>query len=290
MSLFLTLDNIYSLYAIDPSFRTTGMAVIGPADRPIKEFSDYRHQFDGLLLTFMIQGKMTLRIHFLEYDICEGDAVIILPHLMVEPLQASADAQVITIGLSLDFISGFPILREFITNDQIRWQPVIRFEKDSQSLQRDFVLLLQQFYRKKTSAKKEEVLQYLLFALITSLSEAYLSLAYTKNLVKNRKHEIIDNFYVLLSKHANHYRNVKFYADALHLTPQYLTTLLKAETGKSVLQWIDHVAIMHAKSLLKSSNLSVKEISHILHFSDASLFCRYFKRKTGISPKTFRNI
>jgi len=72
------------------------------------------------------------------------------------------------------------------------------------------------------------------------------------------------------------------------LTAPYLTTLLTQKTGKSASKWIDHVVILHAKSLLKTTDLSVKEISNRLNFNDPSLFCRYFKRHTALSPNGFR--
>jgi len=40
--------------------------------------------------------------------------------------------------------------------------------------------------------------------------------------------------------------------------------------------------------LLKSSNLTIKEISNQFSFAETSVFCRYFKRNTGVSPKVFR--
>lgn len=283
------IDDFYQVYAIDPLLKSEGIVIVDQTFSAEDYFSDYKQQFEGLLLGFMLEGTMNARIHFLEYEIKKNDVVVVLPELIIEPLRASADAKMITIGLSMDFLSGFPVLREFITNDQIRWQPLIRFGEQEQHLHQELAMLLKQFFLKSRSPKKVEVLQYLIFALITFLSESYSGFASTKNIPKSRKHEIIDNFYVLISKYASQERNVKFYAEKLYLTPQYLTTLLKSETGKSMLQWIDHVVVIHAKSLLKSSNLTVKEISNALCFGDTSLFCRYFKRHTGMSPKGFRN-
>lgn len=111
------------------------------------------------------------------------------------------------------------------------------------------ILLKQLFIRELPKKNGSIAVSY--FALITLISEAYSGLAQTNNLPKNRKHKIIDDFYVLITKHASQQRTAKFYAEKLHLTPQYLTTILKNETGKSISQWIDHVAIMHAKSLLR---------------------------------------
>jgi AraC-like DNA-binding protein len=47
--------------------------------------------------------------------------------------------------------------------------------------------------------------------------------------------------------------------------------------------------ILEAKTLLKSTNLSIKEISNELNFGETSIFCRYFKRITGVSPKSYRH-
>ena len=289
MPLFFTLDNIYNLYKIDPLKTIDGMVILDQSNQPNREYEDHRHQFDGLLLSFLIRGTMKTRIHFLEYDINPTDIVVILPQLMIDVQSASEDAEMITIGLSLDFIASFPNLREFIMNDEIRWHPVIQLKDEDRILQQELLSLLQKSYHKKPSSKKKELLQHLLFALISLISEAYSTYIERKERSKNRTHEIIDDFYVLISKYAIEQRSVKFYADKLHLTPQYLSTLLKKATGKSVLQWIDHILLMHAKTLLKSTNISIKELSNQLHFADSSLFCRYFKRHTGISPKSFRN-
>ena len=43
------------------------------------------------------------------------------------------------------------------------------------------------------------------------------------------------------------------------------------------------MVIKHAKELLKTTPLSIKEVSNQLKFVDSSLFCRYFRRCTGIT-------
>lgn len=289
MAILYSIDDFYRFFEIDNTLKSEGIVIVKQAFREKGDTTDYRQQFDGLLLSFMLRGTMKAHIHFFEYEIKKGDAIVILPQLIVEPLEASSDAEMITIGLSIDFLSNYPIFRELITNDQIRWHPIIQFSEEEQVLQKELVLVLQAFFNKQKTGRKIEILQYLIFALITVLSEEYSKTKLNKSFPRKRKHEIIDNFYTLISKNAAQHRLVSFYADKLYLTPQYLTTLLKSETGKSAIEWIDHVVTIHAKSLLKSSHLSIKEISDQLNFGDSSLFCRYFKRNTGSSPKNFRN-
>ena len=290
MALFITLDNVYKLYNLDPSEKMEGIVILSQQNDPNKKYTNHSRLFDGLLLGFMIKGSMKSQIHFLEYEINEGDIAVLQPQLMIETKSLSEHAEIITIGLSLDFITEFPILREFVMNEQIRWQPIIRFQPDEIKLQYDLLTLIQNFYHKKASSNKTQMLRHLVLVLINMISEVYSNLPHSKSVVKSRTHEIIDDFYLLISKYANQHRSVAFYAEKLHLTPQYLSTFLKQKTGKSALQWIDHLTILHAKTLLKSSSLSIKEISNELHFEETSVFCRYFKRAVGVSPKTYRNV
>ncbi|UKB85709.1 AraC family transcriptional regulator [Chryseobacterium sp. MEBOG06] len=289
MALFITLDNVYQLYNLDSSKKTEGIVILSQQNDPKKKYTAHSRLFDGLLLGFMVRGSMKSQIHFLEYEINTGDIAVLQPQLMIDTKSLSEDAEILTIGLSLDFITEFPLLRKFVMNNQIRWQPIIRLQPEDIKLQNELLRLLQNFYHKKPSCNKTQMLRNLVMVLISMISEVYSNLPNNKSLVKNRTHEIIDDFYRLISKYANQQRSVAFYAEKLHLTPQYLSAFLKQKTGKSVLQWIDHITILHAKTLLKSSNLSIKEISNELHFEETSTFCRYFRRIVGVSPKTYRN-
>lgn len=289
MATFITLENVYNLYNIDPAKKMEGIVVLRQQNDPTKAYTNHSRLFDGLLLGFMIQGKMKAQIHFLDYEIEAGDIAVLQPQLMIDTKSLSDDAELLTIGLSLDFTTAFPILREFVLNSQIRWYPIIRLTPEDIKLQNELLTIIQKFYHKKHSSNKTEMLRHLVMALISMIAEAYSNLPNSQSAIKNRTHEIIDHFYLLISKHANKQRSIGFYAEKLHLTPQYLSTFLKQKTGKSALQWIDHITILHAKTLLKSSSLPIKEISNELHFEETSVFCRYFKRITGVSPKTYRN-
>lgn len=288
MALFLTLDNIHALYSLDASPKMEGMVIHHQTYKANQSYTKHNRLFDGLLLGFLLKGSMKLNIHFLTYEITAGDIAVIPPQIMLETLELSEEAELITIGLSLDFITEFPLLREWIMNDQIRWQPIVQLEAEEQELQRNLIELLQRFYHKKESVNKTDMLRHLVLVFIYMLVEVYSTKPAAKSAVKNRTHAIIDAFYELLRQHAIAQRQVGFYAEQLHLTPQYLSTFLKQHTGKSVSQWVDHQLILQAKTLLSTSDLSIKEISHQLHFAETSVFSRFFKRMTGTTPKVYR--
>ncbi len=104
-----------------------------------------------------------------------------------------------------------------------------------------------------------------------------------------RSRMIFDQFIKLVSEYHTQYRNVGFYADKLCLTPKYLSKLIKNATGRSAPDWIDSYVILEAKNLLKYSSVTVKEIVYKLNFPNQSVFYKFFKARTGMTPTEYRN-
>jgi AraC-like DNA-binding protein len=81
---------------------------------------------------------------------------------------------------------------------------------------------------------------------------------------------------------------VKYVADALNVSPGYLSGLLKTLTGQSTQQHIHDKLIAKAKEQLSTTTLSVSEIAYALGFEHAQSFSKLFKTKTSVSPLEFR--
>jgi len=84
-------------------------------------------------------------------------------------------------------------------------------------------------------------------------------------------------------------RGTAFYAERLGLTPKYLSRLIRQISGQSAPEWINAFVVMEAKSLLKYSSLSIKEIVYRLGFPNASVFYKFFRNHTGQTPTEFRD-
>ena len=98
-----------------------------------------------------------------------------------------------------------------------------------------------------------------------------------------------NNFAQLVMQHYNQTRNVAWYAEKLQITHAHLCTTVKQITGKTCVDIISSMVIMDAKSQLKSSQLSIQNISDSLNFANVSFFGKYFKRYVGMSPLEYRN-
>jgi len=81
---------------------------------------------------------------------------------------------------------------------------------------------------------------------------------------------------------------VKYFADLMNLSPNYFSDLLKSETGKNTQEHIHYFMLERAKNLLSNSELSISEIAFELGFEYSQSFSKFFKNKSGVSPKTYR--
>lgn len=105
----------------------------------------------------------------------------------------------------------------------------------------------------------------------------------------NRQEELFHQFLQLLEGNYLKERNTGFYASQLCISPKYLSSIIKEQSGKTCAEWIDEYISFNARTLLKDSTLSIKQISDRLGFPSQSIFGRFFKKINGVSPKEFRN-
>ncbi len=99
---------------------------------------------------------------------------------------------------------------------------------------------------------------------------------------------ITDTFKLLLDQYYLDHRSVAFYADQIHISPKYLSETVKKITGKSPKAWINEMLMNEAKSLLKQTPLSIKEIAFQLGYQDDSYFIKIFKKHEGSTPQEYR--
>jgi len=98
----------------------------------------------------------------------------------------------------------------------------------------------------------------------------------------------MQHFLDLVAAHGATERKVAFYAEQLRLTPNHLSSVIRQQSGQTVMQWLNERTILQAKVLLKHSDLSSSDIAFRLGFTEATLFSRFFRRETDMTPKEYR--
>ncbi len=73
-------------------------------------------------------------------------------------------------------------------------------------------------------------------------------------------------------------------ARSFYISPNYLCTHIKRETGMIYSDFIITKRIQLAKRLLRETDLSIQEIIDQIGYKDYAHFCKLFKRREGITP------
>ncbi len=171
-------------------------------------------------------------------------------------------------------------------------------ENLSQSDFEEFSILYNQILNefKKDSDFKARILGNLFMVLLLKIKEKFW-LNYNPIEEGNRNSQIVKLFKQLLESELKKILGnaqiesklqVQYLAEQMNLHPNYLNSVIKSKTGKTINDWISHQTIIAAKNLLMNTSYPSKEIAYKLGFSEPTHFNRFFKKHTLISPGTFR--
>lgn len=141
------------------------------------------------------------------------------------------------------------------------------------------------FRQKTDKLYATEIQVALLKAMVLKLAEASAS-----RLSKpDRQSEITMLFKGILYENFHKSRNVKFYADSLAVSENYLNRCVNYSTNKSPKQHISELVIVHSKVLLQDHSNDISQVAYELNFSDPSHFGRLFKQMTRQTPTQYKN-
>ena len=101
---------------------------------------------------------------------------------------------------------------------------------------------------------------------------------------------LTDNFFCELNSLNSPIQDLQYYAEALGKSVDYITRVVKKETGSSPMHWINKRTIRLAQVMLcdKLQNFSITHISEYLNFATPERFSKLFKTITGVSLTQYR--
>lgn len=100
---------------------------------------------------------------------------------------------------------------------------------------------------------------------------------------------LYERFVHLVQEHCMVEREVRYYANALNVTPKYLNFVCKQNSGATASEWIQRYTKESIVLYLQNKNLNIAEIADKMTFSSRSFFTRYVKKVLGITPTEYRN-
>ena len=77
-------------------------------------------------------------------------------------------------------------------------------------------------------------------------------------------------------------------AQALDITPNYLSSFFKEHTGKNVLDHINELRVTMVKNLLIETSLNLTDIAENVGYTNSAVLIRSFKKYVGVTPGQYR--
>ena len=250
----------------------------------------YPCRVDALIIAIVLRGTVKVTINLNEWIVKENMVVANLPGNINQTNGESDDFEGHIIVVSKSF------LRE-IHVDLKNTIPLFMYMKDypcQQLSSRDAGEILRFFNlirenMEQSECYREEIIRGLVSSLFYKCVEKLNNVTSAiSDSARSRKEIFFQQFMELLQIYHKEQRSVGFYAEKMHITPKYMSSMMKQISGRSAAEWIDEYVILEAKNLLKYSGMSIQEITYFLNFSTQSFFGKYFKQHTGMSPSQYR--
>ena len=255
-------------------------------------------RFNGFMMIYCISGHVRMSINLNEFEFKSGSLFLNVPGNLVKLSDyvdsSKEDQRYLVVAMTREFVSDLRMDINKIFNEGLSMlgNPSIELTEQQSLLVDKYISLMREVVNNSTINVRESVNSILssFFYFISGIGSARIrEIGEDVKKSSNRSKMIFEQFIKLVSVYHLKHRNVGFYADKLCLTPKYLSKLIKTATGRSAPDWIDAYVILEAKNLLKYSNVAIKEVVYKLNFPNQSVFYKFFKARTGMTPSEYRN-
>lgn len=292
--------NISKIKENVPADRMTGLGdefcmVDVRSNADIRSF-EYPCRFEGVLVVYCISGRVRMSVNLNEFEVEENSLFITMPNNILKVCDRPDDdveGRYILLAMSQKFLADIRVDFRRILTEGVSMvdNPVIRLEKKDAEMMARYMEMAAILVRSDMEYRDEAVRSMIssMFCLLAGVWKRGVEKLSTACPVTTRGKMVFEQFIRLVAEYHTSYRNVGFYADKLCLTPKYLSKLIKTASGKSAPEWIDAYVILESKNLLKYSNMAIKEIVYRLNFPNQSVFYKFFKARTGMTPSEYRN-
>ena len=242
------------------------------------------------IIAFCMDGYIKFDLGLKKITLSKNQLCIILPDQIIR-----------TTEISSDFKSGFMVVKRDFFNSQNHFLETINLHNNlieqsyfdlSQKEMQEYIKIFNNIKEKiadKNNIYRLQIVQNYFQITFYNLYNLIIRHKNTeKDAIRNNNTLIYEKFIKLVETHYRNEHNVNFYADKICLSPKYLSAIIYEISGKHASDWIHEYIMLEAKALLKSTNMSLKNISDLLCFCTPSHFGRFFRRYSGYTPSEYK--
>ena len=248
----------------------------------------HRHNYYSVIWSYTATGKHI--IDFREYAI-EPQCIFFVSPWQVHQVITDEAPSGIVLLFTLEFLQKSSIQEDFISNlrlfrDSDETPPLAIHEQMQVKLEY-FIDNIYKAFHSNNELRYETIGAYLKLFLIECNSLCSLSPSdNTQSIEVGRL--LVQKFKKLVETNYSSWHQVREYAYALNVSPNYLNEVIKNAINKSAKDYIQNRIILEAKRLSLFTDKSIKEIGFELGFEAPAHFSKFFKNYTGMSFVEFK--
>lgn len=235
-------------------------------------------------------GSLSVRLNMQEYTLHADDGLLFAPGIIGEQITASDDCRILVIAFA-ESVYNIPAKNSVsmqLRNHFHREPMLIHFPHQYAETITVHYRLMRDVLADVSFSQTEEALKSHI-NIISTYALHCIETTREQQPERTRYERMFDQFLRDVKDHCVRERSVSFYADRLYISPKYLSKVVMDVSGRHPTDWIrDHV-LLNAKTLLRSSDYSVQQVSDMLSFPNPSFFGKYFREHVGMTPREYQN-
>jgi AraC-like DNA-binding protein/mannose-6-phosphate isomerase-like protein (cupin superfamily) len=263
--------------------------------RKMKYVPILKHKHDYIEMVYVLEGSFIQEIKGIQIEMNKGDLCILDRNVVHSSLPLRESDVVVNIILTPEFFDGIFMhllsddnyISNFIINSLYSKSKeqnfLIHHVEDDSVIKIIFENLLLEYY--STEMKSPAAINGYLLILFTELSR---EITYSSGeLIKDEQHKVKER---ILTYIRNRYKdtNLKEMADYFHFHPSYLSSLVKREFGKNLMDLLTEVRMSEASKLLKNTDMTIENIVYEVGYTNFSYFYKVFKKTYGMTPNQYK--
>lgn len=228
------------------------------------------------------------------YDFEEGGMSFVAPGQILRMQDEEADYSGMSLHIHPDFIRPYSLntnIKQFGFFNYATAEALYLSDKEKETILGVFANIQNELNERIDNFSQDVMISQI--ELLLNYSNRYYNRQFITRKAVN--HDVLARLESLLTDYFNNETTlvsgvptVQFVAEQLHLSPRYLSDLLRNVCGRNTQQFIHDRLIEKAKEYIAAGALSISEIAYKLGFEHPQSFNKLFKQKTNLSPVAFQ--
>lgn len=254
--------------------------------------ASFIHGFYKVSYKKNLRGKIKYGQSYYDFD--EGGLLFKAPNQVSARGEDDLDHTGFTLLFHPDFLAGYPLARKIKQYGFFSY--AVHEALHLSDKEKATVISIFKHIEEELHSSIDDYTQDVIIAQIETLL-SYSNRFYKRQFITRKPanstlleklEELLDDYFRSEKPLTQGIPTVQYLADSLHVSPSYLSDLLRSVTGQNAQQHIHHKLIEKAKERISTTSLTISEIAYELGFEHASSFNKLFKSKTKLSPLAFR--